>query len=165
VALIRSLQAQGIQVAGIGLQGHDRLDWPTVAQQDSTISAFAALGIKVMITELDVDVLPRPGNYRGADVSYNAQMQERLNPYANGLPDSVQSSLASRYEDLFRVFLKHRGTVTRVTFWGVRDGDSWLNGWPVRGRTSHPLLFDRSGRPKPAFGAVVRAARGPVSDQ
>lgn len=164
VALIKSLQAQGIRVTGMGLQGHDRLDWPTVAQQDSTISAFAALGIKVMITELDVDVLPRPGNYRGADVSFSAEMQERLNPYANGLPDSVQVALAERYADLFRVFLKHRDTVTRVTFWGVRDGDSWLNGWPVRGRTSHPLLFDRSGRPKPAFGAVVRAARGPVSD-
>lgn len=164
VALIKSLQAQGIRVTGIGLQGHDRLDWPTVAQQDSTISAFAALGLKVMITELDVDVLPRPGDYRGADVSYSAQMQERLNPYVNGLPDSVQAALASRYADLFRVFLKHRGTVTRVTFWGVRDGDSWLNGWPVRGRTSHPLLFDRSGLPKPAFEAVVRAARGPVTD-
>ena len=34
------------------------MDWPTLAQQDSTIAAFAALGMKVMITELDVDVLP-----------------------------------------------------------------------------------------------------------
>ena len=30
-----------------------------VAQQDSTIAAFAALGVKVTITELDIDVLPR----------------------------------------------------------------------------------------------------------
>jgi len=71
----------------------------------------------------------------------------------------VQQALASRYAELFRVYLKHRDVIDRVTFWGVTDGDSWLNGWPVRGRTSYPLLFDRAGRPKPAFDAVMRAAR------
>jgi endo-1,4-beta-xylanase len=53
------------------------------------------------------------------------------------------------------VFLKYPGVITRVTFWGVTDGDSWLNNWPVRGRTAYPLLFDRDGQPKPAFHAVV----------
>jgi endo-1,4-beta-xylanase len=60
---------------------------------------------------------------------------------------------------MFAVYLKHRDIVDRVTLWGVADGDSWLNDWPVRGRTNHPLLFDRSGRPKPAFDAVVETAR------
>jgi len=33
----------------------------------------------------------------------------------------------------------------------------WENqSWPVRGRTSYPLLFDRAGRPKPAFDAVIK---------
>jgi endo-1,4-beta-xylanase len=113
-----------------------------------------------MITELDVDVLPAPGQYRGADVSFNAELQSKLNPYAQALPDSVQRALARRYADLFAVFLKHKQHISRVTFWGVSDGDSWLNNWPVRGRTSYPLLFDRSGKPKPAFDAVVRAAQG-----
>jgi endo-1,4-beta-xylanase len=45
-----------------------------------------------------------------------------------------------------------------VTLWGVRDSDSWLNNWPVRGRTSYPLLFDRDGKPKPAFYAVIKTA-------
>jgi endo-1,4-beta-xylanase len=45
-----------------------------------------------------------------------------------------------------------------VTFWGVTDGDSWLNNWPVKGRTNYPLLFDRAAQPKPAFDAVIRAA-------
>jgi endo-1,4-beta-xylanase len=44
-----------------------------------------------------------------------------------------------------------------VTFWGVTDGNSWLNNWPVRGRTNHPLLWDRQGHPKPALEAVVEA--------
>jgi endo-1,4-beta-xylanase len=88
----------------------------------------------------------------------SAAPEAALNPYVAGLPDSVQQVLARRYADLFRVYLKHRDVIDRVTFWGVTDGDSWLNGWPVRGRSSYPLLFDRAGRPKPAFDAVIRAA-------
>jgi endo-1,4-beta-xylanase len=86
-------------------------------------------------------------------------MSAAVNPYANGLPDAVQQALARRYADLFSVFVKHRGTVDRVTFWGVGDGDSWLNNWPMRGRTNYPLLFDRQDAPKPAFDAVLQSAR------
>ena len=96
-----------------------------------------------MITELDVDVLPHtPG----------------ANPFVDGLPDSLQQALARRYAELFTSYLRHRETVTRVTFWGVTDRDSWLNNFPARGRTNYPLLFGRDGRPKPAFLAVVRTA-------
>jgi endo-1,4-beta-xylanase len=70
----------------------------------------------------------------------------------------VQQALAKRYADLFAVYLKHRAEMSRVTLWGVTDADSWLNNWPVRGRTSYPLLFDRNGKPKPAFDAVIRQA-------
>ena len=66
----------------------------------------------------------------------------------------MQQLLAKRYRDLFAVFLKHRDVVTLVTFWGVTDGDSWLN----RGRMNHPLLFDRDGKPKPAFDAVIQTS-------
>jgi endo-1,4-beta-xylanase len=143
VELIRRLRDQGIPIAAVGLQNHDRLDWPSPPQEDSTIDAFAALGVRVMITELDVDVLPHTP---GAD------------PFVDSLPDSLQRALARRYAELFASYLRHRGTVARVTFWGVTDRDSWLNNWPVRGRTNYPLLFDRDGRPKPAFDAVARTA-------
>ena len=159
VALVRRLQAKGIRVAAVGLQGHNKLDWPSPALEDSTLTAFAQLGVKVAITELDVDVLPDVGGNRGADVTFNAPLQEKLSPYRAGLPDSVQQRLARRYEDLFRVYLQHQQTIDRITFWGVADGDSWLNNWPVRGRTSYPLLFDRDGKPKPAFDAIVRLAQ------
>jgi endo-1,4-beta-xylanase len=157
IALVKKLQADGIPISGVGIQDHDSLDWPTADQEDATISAFAALGIKVAISELDIDVLPRRGGPT-ADVSLKVSQNAALNPYVNGLPDSVQQQLAKHYADLFRVYLKHRGTVERVTFWGVTDGDSWLNDWPVNGRTSYPLLFDRSGQPKPAFNAVIAVA-------
>jgi endo-1,4-beta-xylanase len=159
IALIQKLKAQGVPITGIGLQGHNKMDWPTIEQQDATIAAFEQLGIKVMITELDVDVLPPAMRQQSAEVSLNVEAQARLNPYANGLPNEMQQALAKRYADLFSVYRKHRGVVTRVTFWGVTDGDSWLNNWPVRGRTSYPLLFDRDGKPKAAFDSVIGVAR------
>jgi endo-1,4-beta-xylanase len=158
VALIARLKAQGVPITAVGLQGHITLTSPLIEDEDASISAFSKLGVKVAITELDVDVLPRNPEMFGAEVSLKIQQDPKLNPYANGLPPAAQQELAKRYADLFRVFLKHRDAVNRVTFWGVTDRDSWLNGWPIRGRTSYPLLFDRSGQPKPAFYAVVQAA-------
>jgi endo-1,4-beta-xylanase len=159
VALIKRLQSKGLRVDGIGTQEHQKMDWPSSAQVDSMLTDLAATGVKVMVTELDVDVLPRATRSTGAEVTLRAEAEARLNPYAGGLPDSVQQALARRYAELFAVYLKHQDAISRVTFWGVRDSDSWLNDWPVLGRSSYPLLFDRQGRPKPAFEAVIRTAR------
>ena len=161
IALIKKLQAQGIPVAVVGIQGHDSLSWPSAALEDATIEAFAKLGVKVAITELDIDVLPpiAPGS---AEVSLRVKADPKLNPYVDGLPDAVQKALAVQYTSLFGVYLKHRAVVSRVTLWGVTDGDSWRNNWPVVGRTSYPLLFDRTGEPKPAFDAIIRQAAQPA---
>jgi endo-1,4-beta-xylanase len=158
IKLIKNLQAQGVKIYGVGLQEHDKMNWPTTNQLDETITAFSQLGIKVMVTELDVDLLPAATRSQGAEVSMSVTARNDLNPYANGLPDEMQQKLAQRYADLFSVFVAHRGDISRVTFWGVTDADSWLNDWPVRGRSSYPLLFDRDGNPKPAFDAVIKTA-------
>jgi len=155
VDLMKKLKAEGVPITAIGLQNHNLMDWPSVADEDETISAFERLGIKVNITELDVDVLPRTTK-PGADYAVQVAVTPQLNPYPNGLPDLVQEALAKRYADLFGVYLKHRNAIDRVTFWCVTDGDSWLNNWPIKGRTNYPLLFDREGRTKPAFDAVVK---------
>jgi len=159
VELIKKLKAQSIPITAIGLQGHDQMNWPTAAQQASTIEAFAALGIKVNITELDVDVLPRTAPGTSADVSATSAGSAGSNPYTAGLPDAAQQALARRYAELFNVFVKYRASITRITFWGVTDGDSWLNNFPIRGRTNYPLLFDREGKPKPAFTSVISTAK------
>lgn len=158
IALIKNLQSHGVKIYAVGLQEHDKMDWPSTNQLDQTITAFAQLGVKVCVTELDIDLLPAAASSQGADVSMRAAGSAALNPYANGLPDAMQQKLAQRYADLFKVLVAHHKDVARVTFWGVTDGDSWLNDWPVRGRTSYPLLFDRDGNPKPAFYAVVKTA-------
>jgi endo-1,4-beta-xylanase len=154
VALIQHLKAKSVPISGIGLQNHNLMDWPSAADEDATITAFKKLAMKIHITELDVDVLPRTTK-PGADYAVDVKVTPQLNPYTDRLPDAQQAALAKRYAELFKVYLKHRDVIERVTFWGVTDGDSWLNNWPMKGRTNYPLLFDRLGKPKPALAAVV----------
>jgi endo-1,4-beta-xylanase len=111
-----------------------------------------------MVTELDIDILPQPDRTASAEISRRFQYEEKLDLYKNGLPDSVQQTLAKRYAELFVVFKKNSDKLTRVTFWGVTDGDSWLNTFPIAGRTSYPLLFDRRGKPNASFDAVIKVA-------
>ena len=158
VRLVKSLKSAGVRIDGVGLQGHVQLKWPTLDQVDKTLAAIGRLGVKAMITELDIDILPGPDLGGSAEVSLRHAANPKLNPYSAGLPDDMQQTLARRYADLFSIYLKHRETLNRVTFWGVTDGDSWLNEWPVPGRSSHPLLFDRQAVAKPAFKAVVETS-------
>ena len=165
VRLVRGLLEQGLKVSGIGTQEHHKIDYPSPAQVDSSIAAFGALGVKVHVTELDVDMLPRPTRNTGADIAIRADSNAPridYNPYPDALPDSLHQALARRYASMFEVYWRHRDVLDRVTFWGVRDSDSWLNGWPMRGRTNYPLLFDRAGNPKPAYDAVIQTARPPT---
>ena len=97
---------------------------------------------------------------RGADITRKVEMRKELDPYPSGLPADVQRRLANRYAELFRLFVKHADKLDRVTFWGVHDGQSWRNSWPMRGRKDYPLLFDRQLQPKPAFNAVIHTAAG-----
>jgi endo-1,4-beta-xylanase len=160
VRLARDLQAQGIRVDGIGEQGHWGLDYPTIAEADAAFQMLAQAGAKIMITELDITALPNPDDWSGgADITRNDELRKHLNPYPQALPDSMQQVLAKRYAECFALFHKHRDKINRVTFWGVNDGQSWLNNWPVRGRTNYPLLFDRNYQPKPAFEAVIQTTR------
>ncbi|WP_080055550.1 endo-1,4-beta-xylanase [Spirosoma aerolatum] len=157
IALIKKVKEAGVRIDGVGIQGHWHVGKLPLKDIEESIIQYAALGMKVMITELDIDVLPR--NFQGADVSQRMTANEQSNPYAAGLPDTVQQQLAADYEALFNLLLKHKDKVTRVTFWGVNDGNSWLNNWPIRGRTNYPLLFDRANQPKPAFEKVIAATK------
>ena len=159
LALLKKLKADGIPITGVGIQEHVNFTWPSTQAVDEAIAAYGALGLKVMITEMDVDVLPSRTKSVNADVNRTEAADPALNPYPNGLPDKVQQALARRYASLFAVYLKHRNVVERVTIWGVSDEKSWLNNFPIKGRTNYPLLFDRADHPKPAFSAVIGAAK------
>jgi len=160
VRMVKKLQSKGIRIDGIGIQGHWGLDFPKTEYIESAIDAYSALGLKVMITELDVDVLPltRKAQIIGTGFFHKQfQLEEFqfLNPYQNGLPKEVEQQLADRYEALFRVFWNRRDKVDRVTLWGVHDAMSWKSDYPVPNRVNYPLLFDRDKKPKPAFYSVL----------
>jgi endo-1,4-beta-xylanase len=161
IRLIRNLQSKGIRIDGLGIQGHYFLDYPRIEDLEKTIVAISKLGVKLMVTELDVGVLPfYPVDAKLVSLSsFDAETQKKYNPYPNGLPDSAQKDLANRYAELFSLFHKYRDTVSRVTFWGIHDGQSWRSYMPIRGRADYPLLFDRQCKPKPAFDAVVKTIK------
>jgi endo-1,4-beta-xylanase len=165
IAIIKKIQAAGVRIDGVGIQGHWRSYKVPMKDIEESIKEFAALGIKVHFTELDLGVLPNPWDNDAADVNMKAEYSAKMNPYAAGLPDSVSTQLAQSYADLFRLFLKYKKEIARITFWGVNDGQSWLNGWPIRGRTNYPLLFDRNNKPKDAFYKVIEAKTKPVSEK
>ncbi|MEP7253256.1 MAG: endo-1,4-beta-xylanase [Ginsengibacter sp.] len=161
VRLVKMLQKEGIRIDGVGMQGHWGLDYPKTKYIEDAIDAYAACGVKVMITELDVDVLPltREGQIIGqgmADKQFQLEeFKEFLDPYRKGLPDSMQTLLAKRYAELFSIFYRRKDKIARVTFWGVHDGMSWKNDYPIPGRTNYPSLWDRQLRPKAALNAVL----------
>jgi len=154
IRLIRELKGKGVRIDAVGIQAHFRLDDADAADRlDRAIVAYGAEGVHVVLSEMDVDVLPR--RTRGADIAVREQGD--ANPHRGVLPPEVAEAQARFYGRLFRVVLKRPVVVTRVTFWGIHDGASWLNFFPVAGRTNHPLLWDRALKPKPALGAVLDA--------
>lgn len=161
VRLVKMLQQEGIRIDGVGMQGHWGLNYPKTEYIEAAIDAYAACGIKVMITELDVDVLPltKEGQIIGQGMSDKQFQLEEFktffDPYSKGLPDSIQTLLTNRYEELFKIFYKKREKIERVTLWGVQDGMSWKNDYPIPGRTNYPLLWDRDRKPKPALNAIL----------
>lgn len=154
VRMLHKLKKQGVKVSAIGMQGHLGLEFPKVADFEKSILAFSATGVNVMITELDLTVLPNPRRDMGADIDQRYAYQKEINPYAEELPNRVAVQFQERYLDFFKLFLKHHDKISRVTVWGVTDGDSWRNNWPVFGRKDYPLLFDRNYQPKPVISKI-----------
>ena len=158
VKLIKSLQKNGAKINSVGIQAHWQLTSPTLEEIETSILAFSELGVKVMFTELDISVLPNPWELSGAEVTQNFKKFEgdkKMNPFLENLPDSVKEKLAKRYENIFKLFVKHKDKISRVTFWGVTDKFSWLNDWPIKGRTNYPLLFDRNYKEKKAYQRIM----------
>lgn len=154
--IVRELKSKGCRVDGIGMQSHNGLDYPDLDEYEKSIDAFAACGVKVMVTELDVNVLPNPEKFGGAEISQNFKYSEALNPYKNGLPEDVEKEFEERYLDIFNIYYRHRGQISRVTLWGVTDTSSWLNDFPVPGRVNYPLLFGRDNKPKPVVDKIIK---------
>jgi len=142
--LLKKLKDAGIPVHAVGLQGHWSVAQPSRQVLEAAISQYAALGIKVQITELDVSV------YTDGNIPEEAKGTE-----ARGFTPERQKKQAEQYDMFFQVFRKHKDTITGVTFWNLSDRYSWLDNFPVRERKNYPLLFDEQLRPKEAYWKVA----------
>ena len=156
--MVKKFKSSGVKIDGVGVQAHWDLASPSLDQIEQIILDVHAAGVPVSFTELDISVLPNPWEMVGAEVTKNFSQFEgdsKMSPYPNQLPNKVQKQLAKRYHDIFQLFVKHSDKIERVTFWGVMDKHSWLNDWPIKGRTNYPLLFDRNYNPKLAYQSVL----------
>ena len=146
VAIVKHLKSKGIRIDTVGIQLHGSLTHPSVEGLEYAITSLAAAGVKVMITELDIRTRTR--GYRGADIGRISRQSTRD---SNAAAAETQKKVADKYAEIFSVMVKHKKDVTRVTFWGVYDGASWIGG--------SPLLFDRNYQPKEAFFAVIKTTQ------
>jgi endo-1,4-beta-xylanase len=153
--LLHSLLEGGARVDGVGIQGHWILDQVPFEDIAAAIQSYRALGLSVMITELDIDVIERPDC--SADIAVQRAYTPQEDVYRDGCPAAVLQRQAEQYARLFEIFAEPASAVSRVTFWGLHDGRSWLNHWPGK-RTTHALPFDRACAPKPAFHALLGSA-------
>jgi endo-1,4-beta-xylanase len=161
VDVLRDYLDRGVPIHGVGLQGHLGLAYPDIEEWERSIATYAQMGLEVHVTELEIDVLPS-ANQPTAEISTRVEYSDETNPWPEALPDEIQQRLAERYEQIFRILLRHRDSLERVTFWGLHDGLSWKNNFPVRGRTNYPLLFDRELMRKPAWYRLMDLAGAEV---
>jgi len=132
IDVLKMLQAENL-VDTMGMQGHYVLPGLNVAACETAARAYAALGLKLQVTELDI--------------------------HCNSDDEAHVAALAEAYRSWFAMIRKlvDEGIpVEAVTFWGVTDADSWLPGF--RREPSYPLLITADRKTKPAFDAVIKEA-------
>jgi endo-1,4-beta-xylanase len=150
--LLQELRAKNVPLSAVGIQGHWEVDRIPLNDIADLLTAMNKLGLKVMVSELDLGVVPR--GVWWADGGKNREAIAKTNPLAGGCPPELLERQARQYAELFELFRARADSITRVTFWDLHDGRSWLNNFPWK-HAEYPLLFDRKGKPKPAFDAVM----------
>lgn len=156
--MVQNLKSRGIRIDGVGMQTHVGLDTPSIAEYEKAILDYAANGVKINVTEMEISALPSPWG-TSANVSDKVEYEAKMNPYTAGLPENVKTEWENRYLDFFTLFLKHKDKIRRVTLWGTTDAQSWKNDFPVKGRTDYPLLFDRNNHAKPVVEKIIQLTK------
>lgn len=137
---VKGLLNRGVPVHGIGLQAHWNLNSPSIDDIKNAIEKYVSLGLRLHITEMDVSLF---------------DFEDRRRDITVPTPELLALQ-AERYEAIFDVFQEYQEHIDSVTFWGVDDSYTWLDGFPVQNRKNWPFLFDEKSTPKPAFWRVVK---------
>jgi len=121
-------------IDGIGMQAHYGIN-TNIANVRSTIEKFVAIGVKVDISELDVEIKSvGSGNFGRGKNGFTTDGEKRVQ--------------ALKYAELFSLFKEFSDHIQRVTLWGMDDELSWKS-------LGNPCLWDVDLNPKPAFWAVA----------
>lgn len=145
IKMVSDLQAAGVPIHGIGLQGHWAVNEPTRDQLEQTLADFAETGLTLQVTELDISVYPKEHSAR----------ESRPEDENDDFTAEKEQQQREVYAMCFELFRKHQQHLTGVTFWNISDRHSWLDNFPVRGRKDYPLLFDQNLEPKEVYWEVV----------
>ncbi|MEM8946678.1 MAG: endo-1,4-beta-xylanase [Planctomycetota bacterium] len=154
IRMLKMLKSRNAPVHAFGLQGHYEIDNVPYEGIEETLKAMRQLDIKLVVSELDIDVVKR-GRWWANGGAHRDELKT-YDPYKDGCPPEILARQAEQYAQLFELFQEYHDVVLRVSFWNLHDGESWLNHFPWE-RVNHPLLFDRKLEPKPAFDAVIGA--------
>lgn len=154
VELVKELKAAGLRIDAVGSQAHMHMNTPTLEATETSFKKLKAAGVKILITEWDISILPSP--YDGANVSASFKYSAEMDPYREAVPDSIQQKWDKRLLDMFELFLKYNDVIDRVTVWGLNDASSWLNNFPIRGRKDYAVLFDRNNKRKSVVDEMIK---------
>ncbi len=153
IDFLRQLKSANVPVDAYGMQGHFELGDDSLQQLRETFDELRKLGLKVVVSELDIDVVRRD-RWWAEGGKFREELQQ-YDPFLDGMPADIEQQLADQYLALFQLFDQYQDIIVRVSFWNLHDGNSWLNYFPWN-RTNHPLLFDRQRQPKKAFDTVYQ---------
>lgn len=142
--LLKSLKQKDVPIHGVGMQSHWSIFEPNQSALEAAIQQYAALDLKIHITELDVSVY-----------TWEAQERKKRPDESEAFTAEMEQKQIDKYEMIFKVFRKHKDVIENVTFWNVSDRYSWLDFFPVSGRKNYPLLFDKNLQPKKAYWKIV----------
>jgi endo-1,4-beta-xylanase len=143
-ARIKELVTAGVPIDAVGFQFHiDAAHAPDMASVKRNLERFAALGLDVLITELDVNLAYYPGTH-----------EQRLQKQAELFGAVIQTCLAVP-------------ACKTITTFGFSDKHAWDELGPAvckpegnDGLCSEPLIYDRQYVPKPAYHSVRTALGG-----
>jgi len=156
VGLVKELRAAGCRIDAVGSQSHMHMNSPTLDATETSLKKLKAAGVKILITEWDISILPSP--FEGAEISKNFTYSKEMDPYREAVPDSVQQKWNKRILDMFGLFLKYNDAIDRVTIWGLTDNTTWLNNFPIHGRKDYPVIFDRNNQRKSVVDEMIKLA-------
>ena len=160
IRLIEELREKGCRVDGFGMQQHHFVR-PDFDEIKRSIEAYAALGLRLHVTELDISLMAvinrTAQRLTPGDPGYDEYIREVMKPTPEDL-----GAISDMYVELFDIYRSYSDVIDCVTTWGVADDNTWLDffglapGMPKL--KQYPLLFNTDHTPKPCVKRIIERA-------